>query len=317
MTHLIRIRILSTASTLCTLAACANCVAEEEQGRALSQPVLNPAYESLIIDPVSSELPAPEKSASEEMVAPPSEPLPALEPTPMEEIVTPPTWYQPTFWVGPGRWESAIELGLNGSSGSSDTLSFRTGGYFKGKNEDRKINLSLYYNSTMSEGVQTQNNALLSGRHDWLFQESPWSIYGLTQLFYDEFQAYDLNLNINSGLGYQWIDTELLKLGTQLGAGASREFGQPESEWTPEAQAGFDYEQTFCTDHKLTVSVDYFPEFENFGRYRVLSEFGWEVALSQPQNLSLKTAVTDRYDADPQGSKPHLLNYSILLLWKL
>ena len=266
--------------------------------------------------PVLSEpLPAP----AEVVVEPPSEPLPpaTLEATPLEEVIMPPSWYQPVYWLGPGPWDSAIELGLNGSSGTSDTLSFRTGGYFKGKTDVRKVDFSLYYNSTMSEGIQTQNNALLSGRHDWLLGDSPWSIYLLSQLFYDEFQAYDLDFNANSGIGYQWLDTERLKLGTQIGAGASREFGGPDDRWAPEAQVGFDYEQLVFAANKLTAGVDYFPEFEHFGRYRILSEVGWEVALSAPQNLSLKFAATDRYDADPHGAKPHIVNYSVLLLWKL
>jgi putative salt-induced outer membrane protein YdiY len=262
--------------------------------------------------------PMPTTAGPEELVEPPSEPLPEpITAFPIDETKAPSTWYQPTYWLGVGPWDSAIELGLNGSSGTSDTLSYRTGGYFKGKTEIRKVDLSLYYNSTMSEGEQTQNNALFSGRHDWLLGKSPWSIYVLSQLFYDEFQAYDLNFNANSGIGYQWIDAEHLKLGTQLGAGASREFGGPNDRWAPEAQLGFDYEQMIRAAHKLTASVDYFPEFEHFGRYRVLTELGWEVALSQPENLSLKVAVTDRYDADPHGAKPHILNYSVLLLWKL
>jgi hypothetical protein len=261
--------------------------------------------------------PLPEPIESEQVAEPPSELLPPIEAALMEEIAAPSAWYQPVCWVGPGAWESVIELGLNGSSGTSDTLSFRTGGYFKGKNDARKVDLSLYYNSTNSEGVQTQANSLLSARHDWLLGSSPWSIYVLSQMFYDEFQAYDLNLNANSGVGYQWIESEWIKLGSQLGAGASREFGGPNDRWAPEAQLGFDYEQTVWTANKLTVSMDYFPEFEHFGRYRLLSEVGWEVALAAPQNLSLKFAATDRYDADPHGAKPHILNYSVLLLWKL
>jgi putative salt-induced outer membrane protein YdiY len=276
------------------------------QGLLFTPPPPDPQYESVPLPPPET-IAAP--SGSESVLE--------LDATPVEEIVSPPNWYQPVYWIGPGDWESAVEMGLNGTSGTNDTLSLRTGGYFKGKNDYRKIDASLYYNGTNSEGVQTQANALLSARHDWLLGKSPWSIYVLTQLFYDEFQVYDLDLNVNSGFGYQWIDRESLKLSTQVGAGASREFGGEDDHWAPEAQVGFDYEQTIFGGHKLTAGVDYFPEFENFSRYRILSELAWEAQLSQPENISLKIAATNRYDADPADTEQSVLNYSVLLMWKL
>lgn len=279
------------------------------QGPLLPEQLPDPVYES-------EPLPPWEGNAIDSQEQTP-ETLPLIVPAEAEVAVMPPNWYQPVYWLGEGEWDSAVELGLNGTSGTNDSLSYRTGGYFKGKNDFRKVDASLYYNSTTAEGVQSQNNALVSGRHDWLLGSSPWSIYLLSQLFFDEFQSYNLDLNIDSGIGYQWIDTERLKIANQIGAGASREFGGPDGRWAPEAQLGFNYQQMVFTSHKLTAKVDYFPEFEHFGRYRVLSEVGWEVQLSEPENLSLKVAATDRYDSDPDGAKSHLLNYSVLLLWKL
>ena len=37
----------------------------------------------------------------------------------------------------------------------------------------------------------------------------------------------------------------------------------------------------------------------------------------QPENLSLKISANDRYDSTPNGAKPHLVNYAVLLLLKL
>ena len=80
---------------------------------------------------------------------------------------------------------------------------------------------------------------------------------------------------------------------------------------------GFDYEQKITKAHKLCCKVEYFPDFEDFNEYRIVSEASWEVALVQPSNLSLKISANDRYDSTPDGSKPNLLNYSILMLLKL
>lgn len=263
-------------------------------------------------------LPAPADFSVEEIL-PPVEPD---APSVISElaIATPPPpaphWYQPSYWFDPTPWDTGIEFGLNGSSGTSNTLSTRAGGYSKLKTDLRKLDLSLYHNRTKSAGEETQNNALLDVRHDWLLTDSPWSLFVMNQTFYDEFQAFDLNVNVNTGIGYQWFDTDFAKFGTSLGAGASREFGGVRDEWVPEAQVGFKWEQNLCDTQKFYAKLDYFPEWEDLGRYRMVSDIGWQVQLSRPSNVSLKFSLSDRFDSNPDGVNPHNTNYSVLLLWK-
>lgn len=233
------------------------------------------------------------------------------------EVEEEPHWYQPSYWIRLPGWDTALELGLNGSSGTSDSLSLRTGGYVKKKSDERKVNFELYHNRTKASGVETQNNAQMKYRHDWLMPESPWTVYVQSQLYYDEFQAFDLNLNMNAGVGYRLIDKEWLELTSRIGSGTSRKFGGVNDEWVPEAQFGIDYEQKFSETQKLTASTEYFPDWGNFGRYRLLTELGYEVELAVPSNVSLKFAATNRHDSHPDGAAPNNLNYSVLLLWKL
>ncbi len=226
-------------------------------------------------------------------------------------------WYYPAYWFGPTPWDSGFELGMNGSSGTSESLSLRTGGFIKRKGKDYKIDLSLYYNKTSNEGEDVQSNALLDARYDWLFEDSRWSLFLMSQTFYDEFQAFDLNVNVNAGVGYQWIDREKTKFSTTFGSGASREFGGVDESWVPEASFGFNFEQYLSKTKKFYAKMDYFPEWADFDRYRILTDIGLEIELSQPSNLSLKLAATDRYDSEPDGVDPHNLNYSALLILKL
>ena len=239
---------------------------------------------------------------------------------PEAELVAPPMvyeWYQTSYWFGPAPWDMGVNFGLNGSEGQNRSQSIASGAYAKRDSALWTLDSKINYNMTSANSIETQNNALLDVRVDRKIDKSAWSLFILNQTLYDEFQPFDLRVSLNSGLGYKWVESECFDLIGRFGAGASREFGGPDDRWAPEAQLGFDYEQMVFAAHKLTASMDYFPEFEHFGRYRILSEVGWEVALSQPQNLSLKLAATDRYDADPHGAKPHIMNYSVLLLWKL
>lgn len=228
-----------------------------------------------------------------------------------------PKWYHPSFWLHPPEWDTAIELGVNGSSGTSNSVSVRSGGYIKRETELRKIDFDIYHNRTKASGVETQNNAQATFRHDWLMPNSRWTLYIQSQLYYDEFQAFDLNLNVDGGVGYRFLDEEWVELTGRVGSGTSREFGGLNDEWVPEAQFGLDYEQRVSATQKLTMSLDYFPEWDNYGEYRMLTDVGYEVELVVPSNVSLKIAATNRYDSDPQGANPNNLNYSVLLLWKL
>lgn len=278
-------------------------------------------YEDLLppapVETAQAEPPAPEGAGDPGAVAagPGTAAPPLVAPLPEPEPVY--TWRHPAYWFGPAPWDSGVEIGVNGSSGTSDSVSMRAGGFVKREADDYKFNSSLYYNKTQSEGVEVQSNALLDVRYDWLFDDSPWTIFVLSQTFYDEFQAFDINLNANTGLGYRWLKSERTSLTTSLGTGASREFGGPDSEWVPEAQFGVDYTLKFGENKKFYAKADWFPEWENFDDYRVLADVGFEFELHQPTNTSLKLSATDRYDSDPQGVAPHNLNYSVMLIWKL
>ena len=60
----------------------------------------------------------------------------------------------------------------------------------------------------------------------------------------------------------------------RFGAGASREFGGVDDEWAAEALFGLDYEYLISDKQRFTMKVDYFPEWEDFGQYRVVSDAG-------------------------------------------
>jgi putative salt-induced outer membrane protein YdiY len=227
-------------------------------------------------------------------------------------------WHGSSRWFGVAPWDTGIELGLNGSSGTSDTLSMRVGGNMKRESRFSKLDFSTYYNRTASEGLVTENNAVLNFKNDWLLDDSvPWTLFAKVDAFYDKFQAYDVQTNLDTGFGYRFWREPALNLTGRAGAGGSREFGGPETDWTPEALLGFDYDQKITAAHKLCGKIEYYPNLEDVNSYRIVSEAAWEVALAQPSNLSLKLSATDRYDSTPDGAKPNLITYSILMLLKL
>ena len=211
-----------------------------------------PATEVMPI-PIEEALPPPaEASSASQNDAP--------EAGELLDLNDPSGWYQPTYWFGPAPWDTGIELGLNGSSGTSESLSIRTGGYIKRESRFSKLDLSTYYNRTTDGGVATQNNAQVDVRNDWLLDEqSPWTLYGTVNLFYDEFQAFDLQTSGNTGVGYRFVHEPGLEMLARVGAGTSREIGGPDDRWVPESLVGFEYSQQLSADSKVLRQARLLP----------------------------------------------------------
>jgi len=258
-------------------------------------------------------LPVPEPSATETL-AEQIEGGGIAETPPLEEDVV--GWYQHAWqWLTEG-WDNHAEFGLDGSDGNSDTLALQTGLELKRKTDVYTLALDADYRQVSNRRTTTEDNGRLNIDFDRHVGTSPWSMFGKLGLEWDAFKAFDLRLNLNSGVGYHWIRTDQTTFVTRFGAGASREFGAPVERWTPEAVFGIEAEHQLTKRQKLKARVDYFPAWDDFSDFRLVSDAAWEILLDNSENLSLKLALTDRYDSTPQGAEPNDVYYSLLLLYK-
>lgn len=271
--------------------------------------------------PVVSQPPAP-SFPTDGLLQPPPPLQPDMPPTvfeeaaEVEELEAGPIWYYPWTWIPLDGWKNSAELGINGSTGNTESMSFQTGTRLNRKTDFTLFDLRLTYNRTTANGTETQNNALLYTNWERFLGDSPWTVFVKNGLEYDKFKAFDLRYFINSGMGYNFIKTDALTLTGRFGAGASREFGGPDNRWVPEALFGADYEHQVNARNKLIAKVDYFPEWGDFANYRLITDVAWEYLIDAEGNLSFKLGAIDRYDSTPNGRKPNDVNYSALILYK-
>jgi hypothetical protein len=237
----------------------------------------------------------------------------SVEDPPLQQEVI--RWYQyPQRWMK--GWDSHAEFGLDGSDGNADTLAIQTGLELKRQTDLHTLKIDIDYRQANSRNTTTENNGRLNVVYDRLIADSQWSGFSKLGLEWDQFKPFDLRINLNGGVGFHWIREDNASLVTRFGAGASREIGAPDDAWIPEALFGFDAERQLNARNKLKGKLDYFPSWEDFGNYRLVADAAWEILLDDTDNLSLKLAVTDRYDSTPQGAKPNDVYYSLLLLYK-
>ncbi len=261
------------------------------------------------------DLPAPEPEST--AIAPIGQAIQSgevVEQPPLQEETV--AWYQvPWRWISRG-WENHAEFGLDGSSGNADTLALQTGLEMKRSTDRYTLALDFDYRLANASGTTTEDNGRFNLDYDQLFANSRWSAFGKFGSEWDKFKAFDLRLNMNGGIGYYWMRSDQATLVTRFGAGASKEIGSPDDNWIPEAVFGAEAERQINRYNKMKAKLDYFPAWEDFSDFRLVSDLAWEILLDDDENLSLKLALTDRYDSTPQGAKANNVYYSLLLLVK-
>jgi len=213
-------------------------------------------------------------------------------------------------------WEGSVELGLDGAQGNTQTFNLKFGIDAKRKTDRHALTLDLDYRKKTDRARETANRAFLDWRHEWLLHDSPWTCFVHGTVDYDEFQAFDVRVTTDIGLGYQFIETDRTTFSGRIGSGFSREIGGPDDGYVPEAVFGLDYERKLTDRQKFTMKVDYMPDVTTFNDFRLHTRAGWEMLIDQQMNLSLKLSVLDRYDSTPNGVKPNDLDYTAVLLWK-
>ena len=235
---------------------------------------------------------------------------------PDEELPPGRLWYIPSFWPASASWERSFQVGISGSSGNAETLSLQLGTDWKRKLESSELDISVVYNKAENAGVETKNNGLLNVDYQRLFAESRWAVFLKNAVEYDKFKAFDLRWAINAGATYHLLQDEGLKLDLRFGSGTSTEFGGPDNRWVPEAVFGGDYEHQWTPQQKFKLTWDYFPDWSDFGNYRIVSKASWELMLDKPRNLSFKISLIERYDSTPHDRRPSDLDYAYVLMWK-
>jgi len=82
------------------------------------------------------------------------------------ELAEPQGWRVPIVWLGPTPWETSIEFGLNGSTGTSESLSIHAGGHVLRESKFSKLDLDATYHRTTEGGAATQNDSQFDVRND-------------------------------------------------------------------------------------------------------------------------------------------------------
>ncbi|CAG1009400.1 hypothetical protein PHYC_03698 [Phycisphaerales bacterium] len=212
-------------------------------------------------------------------------------------------------------WTGSIDLGVNGSSGNSDTSNARIGVGAKRSTPWNVTTAGLLCSHAASDGAPAVTRAAATARHEWLFPNRPWGVFVLGGAEYDDSQDWDCRLSGFAGPSYRVVRTEHTEVKTRLGMGGSREFGGGRNEIVPEGLLGVDFEHRFDDRSRCFSTVELIPSLTEIPNYRVNAKAGYEILLDPKSKMNLKIGVEDRYNSDPGDSQRNSLEYFVTLGW--
>jgi hypothetical protein len=235
---------------------------------------------------------------------------------PPSTVVAPPA--DGGIWPAPRvkLWKGSVEAGVNGATGNTEVLNTRLLWTADRKTDTNLFHSDMTYLLGTQNGTTNQNTMILNVRDDLLTPGSPWSIYGLTFVDYDELRDYKFMIGLYGGLGYlvRNDDTTFFKL--RGGAGTIYKTGGPsEDVWEPSLNFGFDYKYRFTERSALISVLDYYPSFQNgFSEFLLRFKVAYEATIDPATGMFLRFGVFERYDSNPgPGKDKSDLNYFMTL----
>jgi len=222
-------------------------------------------------------------------------------------------------------WDSSVELGLKGSSGSSTNATFRTA--FNSRYEDisGRWDFKSFYLFDSEDNINSENKVNATLVKDWFFPDTQWFAFASMTYDWDEFKDWNHRVQLSVGPGYQFIKTEEWEFAGRVGGSGIVEFGKTVTDSSSitgfsekdilgfEAMAGVDLTWHITAKQQFSISNYIYPGLTDFGEFRNLTNLSWTHSLDWFEGLAVKFGIRNEYDTTE--SEPNEFKYNFSLLW--
>ena len=250
----------------------------EDMGAAVAVPVEAPQTPPA---PEPQPAPAPPPAA-----APPAPPEPAPEKS----------WFQKFL----DEWQIQLSFGFNHRDSTNEYLDIHAGLLARHESpRDRwKIDAKFFY--ALFEDIETRQEVHVAIQKDWLFQDSPWFLFGQGEYGHDEYKSWEHRMMAHGGLGFDLKPVLGIDAKLRGGFGMTREFGGVDPDTTPEGLAGGEMNWQIAPRHSLAGTLQWYPSLAESADYRLRATGDYTFKLTP--ELSRRLGVWDEYDStEPEG----------------
>ncbi len=210
------------------------------------------------------------------------------------------------------QWRGKANVGLNSTSGNSDTTRFHVDGEATAENDLNRYIAGVDFNRGSDNDATTVDNWTAYGSYDRFISEK--LFWNNTISFKQNgLQELDLRSAIGSGLGYQFFDAEDLRLSTTAGLSYVREdFTVAPSQEFLAFQFGLDYEQQWFDWLRFFHNLQALTSLEDIDDFVLRTRSGLRYPLSEHFVATLQ--VNFDYDNTPsEGAEKEDIIYAFTL----
>lgn len=239
---------------------------------------------------------------------------------PEEEIVAEVADEEDSGLFGTGilqNWERRFDIGITGSAGKSDNNQINVAFTADYESERTRISHKTSYYRSESEGDLSSHTFNSKVNRDWLLPETPWFRFAGAGFDWDEFKDYDYRVNANTGMGYEFFDTDTFLLVGRTGLGFNQTFGDRD-EFTPEGLLGVETKWDVNAFQHIKFTNTLYPNLKTTSEYRNLTTLDWVLDLNTFAGVALKLGLSNEYDAAVEDdTDKNDFKYTFSLSWHI
>jgi hypothetical protein len=219
------------------------------------------------------------------------------------------------------RWSGNFGLGMNVRSGNADIVEFSVIGGVERRTPRSRFLLDYLGNFNETEGQQIANNHRVNMSFD-VFSGSRlfWRPFN-GQYFRDPFQNIKGQGTVETGLGYELVDTPRTEWEISGGLGAnfvsydSVEPGQPSDNTSPVLSLGtdFEYEVTSWMDYLLDFDLKFLDDESGGYQHHLLTTLSTDLIADIDLDISFIWDRTQKPQPRADGSVPEKDDYWLMV----
>ena len=201
----------------------------------------------------------------------------------------------------PSPWRQRITLGFGYQQSQFNSMDISTAYHAEKREGNNMVALDLTYRFSESEDVRTTNWLSSSIANTWHGDQGDWDVFTTLKFDWSEFQSWDQRLIADGGFEFQlWSNDNLdgaSSLKGRIGLGARQEFDSINEDLIPEGLLGLKYQWEISDSQSLTADSTWFPDLNDSGNYRVVTNAKWNMQLESIENLQLSIGLLHEYDS--------------------
>lgn len=206
------------------------------------------------------------------------------------------------------RWSGDLNLGVNVRQGNTEFVEYNTIAGAQRRTPRSRTLLDYVGNFNETTGEEVANNHRVNGTFDRFSGSRLFWRPLIGQYFRDRFQNIEHQGTLETGLGYDLIDTSKTDLLVYGGAGAnfvrrrSVEFGQPKESTSPALSLGtaFETELTSWMDYILSFQMTFLDEESGTYQHHLLTTLSTDLIGGIDLDISF---IWDRTENPPPGEE--------------